>query len=188
MKSTVVYVLAALLGSACSQDLSPSTSPTAPSSAGISSVSDSAESVPVNYRAHLSGDQVVPALPLGSLAEGEVIFQLSRSGSELSYRVMASNIDNVTAVHLHLGGPGTRGPLVALLFGPVPPGGGRTDGVLATGVITAANILGPITFSAVADAIEAGNAYVDVPTNDGVAPANTGPGDYVGGEIRGQLH
>lgn len=125
---------------------------------------------------------------MASLAQGEAIFQLSPSGTELSYRVIASNIDNVTAAHLHLGAPGLRGPLVALLFGPVPASGGRTDGVLATGAITAADIIGPITFSAVIDAIEAGNAYVDVPTNDGVAPVNTGPGDFIAGEIRGQLH
>jgi hypothetical protein len=141
----------------------------------------------VNYRAHLSGDQVVPPLPVVSSAQGEAIFQLGNNGTELSYRVIASNIDNVTSAHLHLGAPGLRGPLVAFLFGPVPGAGGRTDGVLATGVLTAANIIGPITFSAVIDAIDAGNAYVDVPTNDGVAPPNTGLGDFVGGEMRGQL-
>jgi hypothetical protein len=27
-----------------------------------------------------------------------------------------------------------------------------------------------------------------VHTNDGVAPTNTGPGDFPGGEIRGQVH
>ena len=35
--------------------------------------------------------------------------------------------------------------------------------------------------------IENGNAYVNVHTNDGVAPVNTGPGDFPGGEIRGQV-
>jgi hypothetical protein len=187
MKRHVVCVLALLLCSACSQ--APSTNnPTAPSPAGGSSLTGSATSVPVNYRAHLSGEQIVPPLPVATLAQGQAIFQLSPDGSELSYRVIASNIDNVTAVHLHLGAPGLRGPLVAFLFGPVPPGGGRTDGVLATGTITAANIFGPTTFSAVIAAIEAGNAYLDVPTNDGVGLVNTGPGDFVAGEIRGQLH
>ena len=32
-----------------------------------------------------------------------------------------------------------------------------------------------------------GNAYVNVHTNDGVDPPNTGPGDFPGGEIRGQV-
>jgi hypothetical protein len=35
-------------------------------------------------------------------------------------------------------------------------------------------------------AVESGNAYVNVHTNDGVEPPNTGPGDFPGGEIRGQ--
>ena len=37
------------------------------------------------------------------------------------------------------------------------------------------------------DALRLGNAYVNVHTNDGVAPTNTGPGDFPGGEIRGQF-
>jgi hypothetical protein len=36
-------------------------------------------------------------------------------------------------------------------------------------------------------AMESGNAYANVHTNDGVAPPNTGPGDSPGGEIRGQI-
>ena len=32
-----------------------------------------------------------------------------------------------------------------------------------------------------------GNAYVNVHTNDGIAPVNTGAGDFPGGEIRGQV-
>ena len=36
-------------------------------------------------------------------------------------------------------------------------------------------------------AIESGNTYINVHTDDGVAPANTGPGDFPGGEIRGQV-
>ena len=39
----------------------------------------------------------------------------------------------------------------------------------------------------VLEAIESDRAYVNVHTNDGVAPPNTGPGDFPGGEIRGFL-
>ena len=35
-------------------------------------------------------------------------------------------------------------------------------------------------------AIASGATYVNVHTNDGVPPPNTGPGDFPGGEIRGQ--
>jgi hypothetical protein len=39
----------------------------------------------------------------------------------------------------------------------------------------------------VLDAIRAGRTYVNVHTNDGIAPTNTGPGDFPGGEIRGAI-
>jgi hypothetical protein len=35
-------------------------------------------------------------------------------------------------------------------------------------------------------ALESGNTYVNVHTNDRVAPPDTGLGDFPGGEIRGQ--
>jgi hypothetical protein len=31
-----------------------------------------------------------------------------------------------------------------------------------------------------------GNTYTNVHTDDGIPPVNTGPGDFPGGEIRGQ--
>jgi len=43
------------------------------------------------------------------------------------------------------------------------------------------------TLADLLDAIDAGIAYVNVHTDDGIAPTNTGPGDFPGGEIRGQL-
>lgn len=194
MKRSVTCSLILSFCAACSPRTPlPANSLTAPSAPGPSSPS-AARSIsalaPENFRAHLSGDQVVPTLPLPTLAQGEAIFQLSPDATELSVRVLASNIENVSGAHLHLGAVGFRGPLVALLAAPIPAGGGRTDGVLGHGAITAAGLFGPLAgqpLSALIDAIATGNVYVDVPTNDGVVPANTGPGDYPGGELRGQV-
>jgi hypothetical protein len=75
------------------------------------------------------------------------------------------------------------------LFAAVP-GSGRTDGTLAEGTITApdaGNGCGWTDLAAVLAAISGGNTTVNVHTNDGVPPANTGPGDFPGGEIRGQI-
>jgi hypothetical protein len=141
-----------------------------------------------NFRTHLSGDEEVPVRVTN--AQGQAIFQLSKDGTELSYRLIAANIENVVQAHIHLGAAGVNGPVVVFLFGPVGAGGGRTDGVLSTGTITAANFIGPLAgqpLSVLVDAMQAGNTYVNVHTDDGVAPANTGPGDFPGGEIRGQI-
>jgi len=142
-----------------------------------------------NFSVHLSGDEEVPAR--GTLAQGQAFFQLNKDGTELRYILIVSNIDNVVASHIHVGAAGVNGPVVAFLFGSVPAGGGRTDGVLAEGTITAANLTGPLAgqpLNTLLAAMESGNAYVNVHTNDGVAPPNTGPGDFPGGEVRGQIH
>jgi hypothetical protein len=96
----------------------------------------------------------------------------------------------VVQSHIHIGAAGTNGPISVFLYGPVPAGGGRVNGVLAQGTITAADFIGPLAGLTMADliaAMQAGNAYVNVHTNDGVAPTNTGPGDFPGGEVRGQI-
>lgn len=147
-----------------------------------------AQSTPRNFVAHLDGSQEVPSRE--TLATGQAIFQLNAAGTALHYRLIASNIENVTASHIHLGAAGTNGLVVAFLFGDQPPAGGRTDGVLATGTITSANLVGPLaggTLSALIASMVDGITYVNVHTNDGIAPPNEGPGDFPGGEIRGQI-
>jgi hypothetical protein len=187
MRRLLMAGVCAAACTACTQN-SP-IEPSATAAAGAPGAMRSAQvTVPLNFGAHLTGAEEVPVRD--TRAQGQAIFQLSRDGTALSYRLIASNIENVTASHIHVGPAGTNGPVVAFLFGDVPPGGGRTDGVLATGTITEANLVGPLAgqpFSALIDAIQAGNTYVNVHTNDGVPPTNTGPGDFPGGEIRGQI-
>lgn len=101
-----------------------------------------------------------------------------------------ANIENVVGAHIHLAASGANGSIVVGLYGSGTAGGGRFSGTLAEGVITEADLVGPLLGHSPADltaAMEAGNTYVNVHTNDGVAPTNTGPGDYPGGEISGQL-
>lgn len=140
------------------------------------------------FTAHLSGGEEVP--PNESRGTGQAIFRLSADGTALTYRLIVANIENVTASHIHLAPAGTNGGVVAFLFGSVPAGGGLTNGVLAEGTITAANLTGSLAgqpLSALLEEMRSGNAYVNVHTNDGVAPTGTGPGDLPGGEIRGQI-
>ena len=61
---------------------------------------------------------------------------------------------------------------------------------MVQGAITAPdaeNGCGWADLAAVVEAMRSSNAYVNVHTNDGVDPPDTGPGDFPGGEIRGQI-
>ena len=138
--------------------------------------------------APLNGGDEVP--PNASKAHGTATFTVSEDGSSVDYKLVVANINNVTAAHIHIGAVGVNGPVVVLLFGNAPAGGGPSNGVLAQGTFTAANLSGPLVgqpLSALLTEMQAGNTYVNVHTNDGVSPPNTGPGDFPGGEIRAQI-
>ena len=178
----IVLALAAIsLSAACTQ------TPTSPEYV-IPLVSTAVNTDSPLSSTHLTGDHEVPARD--TPAQGQAIIKVAEDGLSITYKLIASNIENVFASHIHIGGPTVNGPIAVFLFGNVPVGGGRIDGVLAEGTLTAANLIGPLAgqpMSALIAQIRAGNAYVNVHTNDGVAPTNTGPGDFPGGEIRGQI-
>ena len=141
-----------------------------------------------NYAVHLNGGTEVPAND--SRGAGQTILRLSPDGTSLDYKLIVANLDNPIAAHIHLGPEGVNGPVVAFLFGPAAPGEGTANGVIGEGTITSANLVGPLAgqpLSTLVEALNTGNAYVNVHTNDGVPPPSTGPGDLPGGEIRGNL-
>jgi hypothetical protein len=164
---------------------------TSPSAAPVPTATPAASpSVPLNFRAHLKGQDVFPSLAIPTLAQGQVIFQLNPEGTALSFRLIVSNIENISGAHVHIGPAGGTGPQGARLIPNQPGSGVRSDGVLAEGTLTASNLIGVLAgqpLTALIDAMKAGNVYIDIPTNDNVAPGNTGPGDYVTGEVRGQV-
>lgn len=132
------------------------------------------------FVAHLSGGEEVPAA--NTLAQGQAIFKLSADGSELHYKLIVANIENVLQAHIHVAPAGVNGPVVAWLYPDGPPPvliEGRFSGVLAEGTITADDLVGPLAgqpLSALLDAMAAGNTYVNVHTSQ-----------YPGGEVRGQI-
>ena len=153
----------------------------------IASVAYASPAASQNFAAPLSGGEEVP--PRDTNARGVATFKLSDDGAELDFKVNVANIENVFAAHIHCGAVGVSGPVGVTLFSGAPAGG-RIDGTLAEGTKTApdpGNACGWADLAAVVAAINSGNTYVNVHTNDGVAPPNTGPGDFPGGEIRGQI-
>jgi hypothetical protein len=147
-----------------------------------------------NWSQHANGSMEVPVRD--SQGQAQLILHLASDGSSLEYKLNASNIDNVFMAHIHMAPAGVNGGIVVWLYPstapvPGPVAGGRIDpGTIAEGTITAANLVGALAGHPLADLVAAlnnGNAYVNLHTNDGVAPPNTGPGDFPGGEIRGDI-
>jgi hypothetical protein len=138
----------------------------------------------------LSGRNEVP--PHVTPASGEAVFHVHNDGS-VSYRLFVEDIRNPFMAHIHRAAAGANGDVVVWLFpstapGAGPPNTGLRDGLLAEGTFTAKDLVGPLkggTLAQLLDAIRAGNAYVNVHTSDG--SQNFRPGNFPGGEIRGQL-
>jgi len=139
------------------------------------------------FVAPLSGRQEVP--PRETRAQGAALFRWDAAAGELGYMLIVANIQNAVASHIHCGPAGINGPVGVTLFMGTA-GSGPFSGILAQGTLTApdpGNACGWGDMGDVAAAMQSGGAYVNVHTNDGVAPTNTGAGDFPGGEIRGQL-
>jgi len=118
-----------------------------------------------------------------STATGLATFKVT--GNLVEYVVTANGLTGpATLSHIHVGSATQNGGVIW----------GFTINTVASGTITSGLIdltQPPFIPSVSADSMmklwNSGNAYVNVHTNDGVGAVNTGPGDFPGGEIRGQL-
>ncbi|MEJ2596263.1 MAG: CHRD domain-containing protein [bacterium] len=133
-----------------------------------------------NFTAHLSGDEEVP--PVETNATGQAIFKLRSNGTELHYKLIVANIEDVFMSHIHLAPSGANGPVVAWLYPSAPPPvliPGPYNGVLAEGVITSEDLVGPLAGMELSELLAKfnnGECYVNVHTLD-----------FPSGEIRGQI-
>ena len=173
-------VLAVVVAGACTD---PSLTPTGPGTFTVPVQFEAAQHAgePHNFRTNLSGGEEVPAND--SQATGQAIFQISEDGMTLSYKLIVANIENVTQAHIHLAPTGVNGAVVAWLYPAAAPPQlipGRTDGILAEGVITEASLVGSLAgaeLSVLIEEMQAGNTYVNVHTSQ-----------FPPGEVRGQIH
>jgi len=144
------------------------------------------------FKATLTGYEEVPAI--SSPGTGEFRAKLTSDGTAIEYTLTYSGLQNAVAAHIHLGQKGVNGGVSAFLCS----GGGKpacpASAGTVTGTITATHVIGPTgqgialgEFDELVAAMVAGATYANVHTSDGVAPPNTGPGDFPGGEIRGQV-
>ena len=152
----------------------------------IPACGDDDEAGPVNsFSATLSGAEEVPPVPTSATGTAT----LTVSGDQIVYTVNVTGIQNAVVSHIHVAAVGVNGPVRLDLCGTGDPLPACVSG---TGVLVSASngtVVGtpPMTFDELVAEMRAGNAYVNVHTNDGVGQPNTGPGDMASGEIRGQI-
>lgn len=142
------------------------------------SVEPSPSPTPFAVTFPLSGANEVP--PRETDASGSITFTQSADGLSLDFDFTLTALENLTAAHIHLGGPGVNGGIVATLIAD----GAELDALTADDLV---NELAGSTIADLVEMIEAGTVYVNVHTDDGVDPPNTGAGDFPGGELRGQI-
>jgi hypothetical protein len=110
-------------------------------------------------------------------------------GDLLLYKIDVVGISNASAAHIH--GPaaaGTNAPVrLNLCGGGTAPACATGDPFTGVLVASFGTEVSGISFDSLVVLMNNGNAYVNVHTNDGVDPTNTGPGDLASGEIRGQV-
>jgi hypothetical protein len=137
-----------------------------------------------SFNAHLTGEAERPT-PRETPAQGQVTVHLNRDGTA-TYRLVASNIDNVVGAHIHCAATEEQTAGIAIHLSTSHSGQGSADSVNSSGTINPSDPC-PNGGMTVLDAMRAGLAYVNVHTNDGDGTPDEGPGDFPGGEIRGQL-
>ncbi len=129
-----------------------------------------------DFTAKMSGKEVVPVVE--TMATGVADFNLSKDGKELTYSLRLTDIENVTAAHIHGAVMGKNGGPVAGLFAG-PKKDGKFSGEIAKGTITDKDLIGPLSGKTVGDLVKMikdGGAYVNVHTEK-----------YPDGEVRGQI-
>lgn len=146
---------------------------------------DEPASPATEFTATLNGENEVPPVP--TTATGTAT--LSLDGDQITYTVEVEDLENAVVAHIHIAQEGENGPIQLNLCGtpppPVLPPCVSGTGELASG--TNGTIVGTITFDSLVSAMRTGGAYVNVHTDNGDAEENTGPGDMISGEIRGQV-
>ncbi|MGH9173397.1 MAG: CHRD domain-containing protein, partial [Vicinamibacterales bacterium] len=102
-------------------------------------------------------------------------FYIRDGGTAIDYQIIAHEITNVTAAHIHDGNAGENGPVLVPLY--TAPAGTTVNpnGVLVTGTIEPADLPEEMTIAALANLMLDGELYVNVHTTA-----------HPDGEIRGQ--
>ena len=129
-----------------------------------------------SYITFLKDTEEVP--PTNTTSIGIAKFIVDYNLTQIKYLINVTNIENVTAAHIHYGNSGENGPVVVTLLKSDQPSGMIT-GLLSSGNITSTDLQGQLKDKQISDLVQImknGSAYVNIHTEQNP-----------NGEIRGQL-
>jgi hypothetical protein len=139
------------------------------------------------FRAVLEGTQEVPAL--STEGNGSFRARISNDGGAIYYELAYDDLEGtVTQAHIHIGQKSVNGGIAVFLCSNLGNGPAGTQACPAppariTGVITAADVIGPAAQGVAAGELD----EVIQALREGVAYANVHSTMWPGGEIRSQL-
>lgn len=119
-----------------------------------------------NLAANLAGSNEVP--PVTTSGTGFASLSIDAGQTAIDYTLVTYGLVDVTQAHIHIGPPSENGPVAVFLFGLADPPV-TSDGILAQGTITAADLIPTPgvfdgTMPTLIDHLRAGTAYVNVHT------------------------
>lgn len=159
----------ALVTAACSDDDNPVAPPTADT-----------------FTATLTGANERPT-PNSSTGQATASFTISADDNTLSWSLTnMTGTNNVFASHIHVGGTECGCPVAFGLFSGPKANNPSIVGSVTRAAFTSQSALG-ISFDALLSLMRSEDTYINVHSDDGIPPSNTGPGDFPGGEIRGHI-
>lgn len=129
-------------------------------------------------RARLTPEAEVQALPVTSAARGSATLRVNDSAIELTFKLDPLPATAITAAHLHVGAPGSNGPVIFTLFNSTAgiPFANPTRRTLDTITLQRRPEVGISTIEDAINAVLSGNVYINVHT-----------ADFPEGELRGQF-
>ena len=141
-------------------------------------LADDVEVGALAFQAAMIGLGEVP--PVASTGRGLASFVIAENTATLHYTVQVVDVSSpITAAHIHLGARGQNGEVVANLCGAGSAPACGTEGTIATGTITANDLVGPLAGHPLSELIAAmttWNTYTNVHTSN-----------FPNGEIRGRV-
>jgi CHRD domain len=129
------------------------------------------------FSASLSGNDEVP--PIQSIATGLAKFVTDDNGTQVSYWVNITGLNEITGAHIHNGSAGQNGDVVVSLSGPESAENGQSAIISLKGNITSDKLQGPLEGNELSELVGL--------MSDGTVYVNVHTAEFQDGAIRGQI-